>query len=128
MDNSCLNVVASLDSFTESGKEGAIDAIVEQIDQYEKTIANGTWNSRNTRLFRGADIVITNHEQEESYYDTTYVVSEHARKLSAVAFEMRELLHDVLDHMSRYVFYGKMAEAMNKAIESRSDFAEIALA
>ena len=102
---------------------------IERIDQFERSIVNGSWKTDNKELFGGADVYITDCESDvcEQNQNATYVVSEHAYKLSGVAFQMRTLLNDLLSFENKYIVFRNMADAMNIAIERNMGFTEIAL-
>ena len=85
----------------------------------------------NTEMFGGAGVVIKISQPKSAqtdYRDDQYVVTNHAKELSWLIFELKEVFKDELDYMNKYAFYGRLAEAANKSIEDYGDHLKTLLA
>ncbi len=75
--------------------------------------------SKTTELFGGADVCIVNKKTNEND-SITFVVTIHAKELSWLFYQLRDLFKSELDHITKYEFYGKLAEQANKTIENEA--------
>ena len=87
-----------------------------EINQLEKSIVIGEWKTTENRLFAGADICVCHQMPENPKPNTTYVVSKEATAISSLIFTMKSICANDIDYLSKYRFYGLMADAANRAL------------
>lgn len=94
----------------------------DEIKKLRETVKDGDIKvlSRETELFRGADIIISDDPQcpdSNGLSDYVKVVTPHARELSWIIFQLKEIFSSELDYMNKFYFYPALAEAAKSYIE-----------
>ena len=101
---------------------------LRKLNQLEKAIHNGGWEPANNALFSGADVRVCKTEPAQRHESITYVVSEHAPLISALLRETADICSSYIDYLSKYDFYGSLAETANRAIDAGLSFKDVAIA
>jgi len=91
----------------------------------EQTISNGKVPS-DGRLFAGAHLIITDRplrNRRDRYNTDVIVCSPHAREISWVVFQLKEVFSEDFDKLFgwKYQFYEALGEAANKSIAEGND-------
>lgn len=92
----------------------------DEINQLEKSIVLGEWKPTQDHLFSGADICICHQMPNNPKPSATYVVSKDAATISSLIFTMKNICADEIDYLSKYRFYGLMADAANRALAANA--------
>ncbi len=80
--------------------------------------------SRNTREWGGADVIITSDESIASSTNKTVVCTKHARVLSWLFKKLGDIFTPYLDHVTKYQFYGRLADSANDYLQNNPDLSE----
>ena len=73
-------------------------------------------------LFEGAGVIITYPSQKNTKDKSViYVETKYAQELSNIYFKLRDYFYNEIDYLSKYAFYGKLAEKYNRLIEKNGD-------
>jgi len=105
------------------------NAINERLDELERCIFAGPFRDEalTTRMWGGADVIISDELTDEtrkwlgsqglviSYQSTEprrrAVITPHAKELSLLFERLRDIAQGRIDHMSKYDFFGTLAQA-----------------
>ncbi len=96
------------------------DANVTLLDKVQKVSARvAAGQNGKSRLWGGAGVVISTTPPEpytgRSFYpNPLYVVTPHVRELSWLFQELGSAFSGAIDHVTKFEFYGRMAEAANR--------------
>lgn len=77
--------------------------------------------SKDTELFEGADIIITDDPMRDDmrgYSVCTKVLTPFARQLSWLVFQLQAIFSVELDYMNKYYFYPELAKAAKEYVDA----------
>lgn len=94
----------------------------EKLKSLRETILNNKVidASKKSALFGGADISIVSKRpsKTDSFNgNPQFVVTKYSKELSWLIYQLKEIFNNNLDYISKYPFYGRLAEKANKSIE-----------
>jgi len=72
-------------------------------------------------LFGGANISIVYQmpKLESKFYpNPKYVVTTHAKELSWLIFQIKDIFKDDIDYLNKYNFYGRLADRANSSLKN----------
>jgi len=81
---------------------------------------NVTILSKDTELFEGADIIITDDPKRDNmrgYSVCTKVLTPLAKELSWLFFQLRDIFSGELDYINKFYFYPELAKAAKVYVE-----------
>lgn len=102
---------------------------LNEITNLKETVKGGSLEnlSRDTELFCGADIIISDDPGcpgSNGWSDYVKVVTTYAKELSWLVFRLKDIFSGELDYSNKYRFYGTLAEKANSVIAKGGHSAE----
>lgn len=95
------------------------------IDKLNEDVRNGLYEHGNERLFGGAGIVISKDKVADNGNGYITVVSKYAVELSSVIYSLRDIFSGKIDYLTKFEFFGRLAEAANKYQRDQGDNAGV---
>jgi hypothetical protein len=84
-----------------------------------------SWRVGNvTPFWQGADIIIAAEPMPEYRGSKTVLVTQHAPTLALLLHRLRDACSNSLGHVSKYEFFGRIAESVNHHIFDHSNASE----
>ena len=77
------------------------------------------------RLFGGAGIIVRRPSDDPTGGSITVVETEHAAELSELVFALRDVFAGSIDYLSKYEFYGRLADAANRQLSHGDEFESV---
>lgn len=73
------------------------------------------------KLFQGAGVIVC--EPDDPIFNELAIIvrTEYAKEVSAVFFALKKVFSNSIDHLSKYEFYGRLAEAANAQLDKKGD-------
>ena len=99
-----------------------------EIELLRSRVHNGVFEHKNKGLFEGAGIVVAGKPAGKGAPENPglqYVFSERAAELSSIIYSLRDIFLEKIDFLSKYAFYGRLAEAANAYLSASGDDAGV---
>jgi len=74
---------------------------------------------RNKGEWGGAEVIITSNPERRGYTGDTIVLTEYARELTWLFYQLKEIFNSakLIDHCSKFEFYGRLGRVANQKLE-----------
>src|SRR5690625_2570693 len=107
--------------------------LIKKVWSLEQLIKNGMWQvNPEGKLFGGANLIISKQHSERTErivrLGGVSVVSPHARAISQLIFELKDIFFDYLDSLNKYLFYLELGRAANRYLETNDEWEGVLLA
>lgn len=131
---------ALIKKYVDDSIKEAPEIIWSIVDDIRNSIKEGKYVAKpNVLLWAGAEVIVLPDTEENRKrqanqsdgfysYNDTYVFSKHAREISALIYDLKELFQTKFDCYSKFEFYGRLAEAANRYLEKVTDDMGVLLA
>ena len=94
------------------------------IEKLSRQVHEGVFENDGRELFAGAGIVVADRMptcEQSCDGGIQYVATGLARELSSVIYSLRDIFDGKIDSLSKYQFYGRLAEAATAYLDKNRD-------